>query len=117
MAHLSDRNASKIMDVLEEVFIDGVASIPVRQMLYIYGQERMTKGIWRDVIDRWNRLCEDRGYDMVPELLVAYHRDHPTICFAFGREFDQEIKDWGKPFLNPIPQLVSGAGTDSAEAA
>jgi len=100
MAQLSERNVGKVLDILDKVMIEGVASIGIYHLLNIYGKERVTKAIWRDINERWERLSEENGYDIMPELLIAYESGYHLVCFAFGREFDPKTKE-GKAFFRP----------------
>jgi hypothetical protein len=106
MAQLSDRNVGKVLDILEEVMIVGVASIQTYSLLHIYGQERMTKGIWRDVLERWEKLSEEKGYDIAPELLIAYETGAHNVCFACGKTVDPKTKE-ETPFLFPASAFLS----------
>jgi hypothetical protein len=105
MAQLSERYVGKVLDVLEEVFNTGVATARVNVVLYWYGQDRLTKGIYRDIQQRWDELTADYDFDPAPELLVG--REGGVLCFAYGREWDEQKKDWGEPFLKPIEARIA----------
>ena len=60
MIKLSDTAAGKIQDLLQQVWIRGVSSIEVDNLLFIYWRDRITKGIWQDVSERWE--ANDGGY-------------------------------------------------------
>jgi hypothetical protein len=108
MARLESHSEGKILDIFEDVHVYGAAVLPANKLLCMYNQDRLTKGIWRDLYDRWVRLSEQFDFDMPPELLVGHDADSGMVCFAYGREFDQETKDYKEPFLTDIKTRLSG---------
>ena len=115
MAQLSERNAGKVLDILDKVMIEGVASIDTFSLLYIYGRERVGKAMWRDITERWQRLSEEQGFEIAPELLIGYESGYHLVCFAFGQEFDPKTKA-GQPFLRPSSSFLADAEPDTEAA-
>jgi hypothetical protein len=113
MAKLNDYTAGRIRNMLDDVAVNGAACISAEKLVRMYGQNRLTKGIWRDLAERWEHLAEEWGYDVPPELLIGHDPNSNMICFAYGREFDQVKKAYVEPFLIPIMQRL---GTEKAEA-
>ena len=112
MAQLSDRNIGRVLDILDQVMVVGVASVQTYHLLSIYNQVRMTKGIWRDLSERWEKLGEEKGYDIAPELLISYETDAHNVCFAFGKEIDPNTKKETQ-FLFPVSAFLGGAETSA----
>lgn len=114
MARLDDRNASKLLDILEKVMIYGAEIIRIRELVVMYHQERLTKGILRDIHNRWVQLSEDWDYDVPPELLIGRDDDAGVLALGYGREWDNTKKDWGEPFFKPAPAFLDRQEEEAA---
>lgn len=55
---------------LDKLYLEGAISIPWHQLYLWFNAERLSKGVYREIVQRWEMLCERRGYDSAPELYV-----------------------------------------------
>lgn len=54
------RHANQLMTRLERVEDIGCAEIRKGELLTWYDRERMTKNVWRDLIQKWEEVSESR---------------------------------------------------------
>jgi hypothetical protein len=62
---------------LDQLYLQGSAAI-LREHLYLwYNADRLSKGVFNDIIARWQILCEGYGYseDKIPELEEIHSGD------------------------------------------
>lgn len=114
MLKLSDRAAGKIQDLLDDVWLKGVASIDANNLLLIYWRDRLTKSIWQDISERWEEMMLEMGLETPPELLIGYETGYDYVCFAYGNETDPETKQVTR-FLRPIGTKLGEAGEEVEE--
>jgi len=100
----------KLNDVLDRLYIHGVASIPREELMLWYDLERVSKKLWRDVSDSWNKRCrEEWEYEPteVPTLLKAYNPSTRTYHLIFGGEPDEKTGKF-EPWFKPLNEVDEG---------
>lgn len=55
---------------LDQLYMQGSTAILWEYLYYWYNMERLTKSVFSDIIERWQRLCEGYGVseEDVPEI-------------------------------------------------
>jgi hypothetical protein len=55
---------------LDQLYLQGSAAILWEHLYLWYNAHRLSKGVFSDIIERWQALCEGYGYseDEIPEL-------------------------------------------------
>lgn len=86
---LARHNAS-MMAVLELVADFGIATVPKSQVVRWYGQERLSRGIWRDVEEKWREELDEEA-----ALLVA--DSDGILLFVYGDGLTSSKDAWFQP--------------------
>ena len=74
---------------LDQLFLRGSVSILWEELYYWYGAERLGRRSFRDIIERWEALCEECGYGSeIPGLEVLESSD--TWLHLRRSEFSDE---------------------------
>jgi hypothetical protein len=78
------RHSAELLSRLETVAIDGCVIVSWGQLLMWYGQERVTVGIWRDLLDKWQEVIEASVMveDKAVPLFVG--RGDANVAFVYG---------------------------------
>ena len=87
------RHTNELLSRLEQVADIGCAVIRKKELLYWYGQERQTLGIWRDLQEKWDELLETIDEFDIP-LLVG--EADGVWTFAWGEGLKVTQKSWFK---------------------
>lgn len=55
---------------LDQLFLQGSTAILWQHLYLWYNVERLTKSVYRDIIERWQAICEGYGYaeEEIPDL-------------------------------------------------
>jgi len=72
------RHLNELMARLERVEDIGFAEIRKNELLRWYGRDRLTKGVWADVYEKWQEVAEE------PILLVGDSDGVWVLAFGSG---------------------------------
>lgn len=62
---------AELSTILDRLYLDGAVSLPWSQVYLWFNAERLGKGSYRTIRDRWNELCvEIYGHETAPDVIV-----------------------------------------------
>jgi hypothetical protein len=58
----------ELAQFVETIWSDAAASVRWDRLYRWFGADRISKTVWQTIYARWADMCEEMGYDGVPEL-------------------------------------------------
>lgn len=94
------RFADALESRLDQVEDRGFAEITSKELARWYGRQRIGKGVWQDIIERWVERTDE-------PLLVSEVENSNTFLFVWGEGLT--CKDDNDGWLRPIDDFVRRA--------
>ncbi|MGM4891451.1 hypothetical protein [Tardiphaga sp. 839_C3_N1_4] len=98
------RHSNELLKHLEDVVEYGCTTISKAKLIYWYGQQRLTVGIWRDIQSKWVEILEsvpvqeDLG---IPLFAGGGDPSQSTVTLVWGEGLTSDGK-----WLKPISELA-----------
>ena len=98
-----NRHSNELFSRLERIDTVGVTEIRKSEIRLWYQQDRISKGIWRDILDKWTEIDSDKQN----KVMVGEADD--TYVFVWGQGLSEVKK--GKAWLKNLSDLANpGSG-------
>jgi hypothetical protein len=81
-------------DLVRVVYDIGVATIEVRLLLRWHDQKNLSKAIWRDLQQRFERVLHERGNWGQGYQLLAMSKDAVVALLCVGPNIGQGVPSW-----------------------
>jgi hypothetical protein len=81
---MQKRHEDQLASRLDELFITGVTSISWAELYYWYNVDKIRKAPYRDILDKWERILEERGVDDAAEVQTVHLDDRVSFYYANG---------------------------------
>jgi hypothetical protein len=104
-----------LLHTLDQLYLEGAVSIPKERLYLWFDQQRLTKGVYRELVTRWEDLCTvTYHWDVAPELFVL-HFDTPMLNLRRERFDGEELVPLSEWSGSAQPKLRDGRKTQSAQ--
>lgn len=86
MSAMNPRFDVRLQAVLEQLYLDAVATVRWEDLYMWFDAKRLNKRAYRFILQRWDEFCADRGYPAAPKVLAL----SGTVLALRRAKFDDE---------------------------
>lgn len=104
MHKLTKRHEQEVTDLLTTIAYEGHTVRNRGWLLRVYGQQRVTKTVWRDLADRWAETERPNGHD--DDTLWTWYEPKENSAVVFLRQSPKPQDDNGKAGDRSLMPLV-----------
>lgn len=86
------RHEADLERALDRLMLQGAVSIPWDELYIWFNAERLSKAMYKEIIEHWKELCtETWQYKKVPELSVL--KTNTSLLTIFREPFEEEDEE------------------------